>query len=50
MRISLHIAGANISGQWLGTVKPVLRDHCHERPPVVKEHQFGTESPTFQCK
>ncbi len=20
------------------TVKPVLRDHCHERPPVLKDH------------
>ncbi len=33
-----------------GTVKPVLRDHCHERPPVLKDHQFGAESSTFQCK
>ena len=22
------------------TVKAVLRDHCHERPPVLKDHQF----------
>ncbi len=22
------------------TVKPVLRDHCHERPPVLKDHTF----------
>ncbi len=30
------------------TVKPIMRDHCHERPPVLKDHQFLTESPTFQ--
>ncbi len=22
------------------TVKPVLRDHCHERPPVLTDHIF----------
>ncbi len=32
------------------TVKPVLRDHCHERPPVLKDHKCFAESPTFQCK
>ncbi len=21
-----------------GTVEPVLRNHCHERPPVLKDH------------
>ena len=30
------------------TVKPVLRDHCHERPPVLKDHTFLAEGPTFQ--
>ncbi len=35
----------------LGTVKLVLRDHCHEGPPVLKDHQFLAESQcTFQCK
>ena len=32
-----------------GTVKPVLRDHCHERPPVLKDHIIPAEGPTFQC-
>ncbi len=32
------------------TVKPVLRDHCHETPPVLKDHTFLAEGPTFQCK
>ncbi len=31
------------------TVKPVLKDHCHERLPVLKDHQLLVESPTFQC-
>ena len=31
------------------TVKPVLIDHCHERPPVLKEPIFLVESPIFQC-
>ncbi len=31
-----------------GTVKPVLRDHCHERPPVLKDHIFLVEGHTFQ--
>ncbi len=30
------------------TVKPVLRDHCHERPPVLTDHTFLAEAPTFQ--
>ncbi len=37
--------------QWiLWTVKPVLRDHCHERPPVLTDHAFSAEGPTFQYK
>ena len=31
------------------TVKPVLRDDCHERPPVLKDHIFLAEGSTFQC-
>ncbi len=31
------------------TVKPVLRDHCHERPPVLA-HSCLAEGHTFQCK
>ncbi len=31
------------------TVKPVLKDHCCERPPVLKDQIFLSESPTFQC-
>ncbi len=30
------------------TVKTILRDHCHERPPVLKDHTFLAERPTFQ--
>ena len=33
-----------------GTVKPALRDHCHERPPVLKDHYFLAETPACQCK
>ncbi len=29
-------------------MQPVLRDHCHERPPVLTDHAFSTEGPTFQ--
>ncbi len=32
------------------TVKPVLGHDCHERPPVLKDHKFLIESPTFRCK
>ncbi len=31
------------------TVKPVLRDHCHEGPPVLKDDIFLAEDPIFQC-
>ena len=31
------------------TVKHFLRDHCYERPPVLKNHIFLAEGPTFQC-
>ncbi len=30
------------------TVKPVLKDHCHERPPVLKDQIFQAEGPTCQ--
>ncbi len=30
------------------TVKPVLRDHCHERPPVLTDHAFSAEGPIFR--
>ena len=30
------------------TVKPVLRDHCHERPPVLTDYAFLAQEPTFQ--
>ncbi len=30
------------------TVKPVLRDHCHERPPFLTDHTFLAERSTFQ--
>ncbi len=32
----------------VSTVKPVLRDHCHERPPVLTNHAFLAEGLTFQ--
>ncbi len=32
---------------FFSTVNPVLRDHCHERPPVLKDQVFLTEGPTF---
>ncbi len=31
-------------------VKPVLRDHCHERPPVLTDQTILAEGPTFQYK
>ena len=31
------------------TVKPVLKGHCHERQPVLKDQIFLAEGPTFQC-
>ncbi len=33
---------------YCNTVKLVLRDHCHDRPPVLKDHTFLVEGPTFQ--
>ncbi len=29
------------------TVEPILRDHCHERPPVLKDDSFLAEVPHF---
>ncbi len=29
------------------TVKPMLKDHCHARPPVMKDH-MPAEGPTRQ--
>ncbi len=34
--------------EWIA-VKPVLRDHCHEKPPVLMDHIFLAEGPTLQC-
>ncbi len=32
---------------WTGNIqKPVLIDHCHERPPVWQDHIFPAEAPT----
>ena len=31
------------------TVWPVLRDHWHERSPVLKDHIFLAEGSIFQC-
>ncbi len=31
------------------TVKPVLRDHCHDRQSVLKDHILLAEGPTFHC-
>ena len=31
------------------TVKLILKDHYHERPPVLKDQIFMVEIPTFQC-
>ncbi len=42
VRFSLNI----IVSLWkvpIDTVKPVLRDHCHERPPVFKDQIFMAE-------
>ncbi len=34
---------------WHGlTVKSILRDHCHKRPPVMKDRIFLAVSPTRQ--
>ncbi len=27
----------------------ILTEHCHERPPVLKDQIFLAEGPTFQC-
>ena len=32
------------------TEKPVLRDHCRNRSPVLKDHAFLAECRTFQHK
>ncbi len=29
-------------------MKPLLRDHCNERPPVLRDHTFLAEGLTFQ--
>ncbi len=31
-------------------MKPALRDHCHERPPVLKDHIFISEGSTCRYK
>ncbi len=30
------------------TVKPILRDHCHDRRPVLTDRAFSAEELTFQ--
>ena len=30
-------------------MKTVLKDHCFDRPPVLKDKIIPAESPTFQC-
>ncbi len=45
---TFHVQEMN--GSQAGHVQWNLRDHCHERPPALKDHQFLAGSPTFQCK
>ncbi len=38
-----------LHANWCYAVKPVLRDHCHNRPPVLKDQTFSTsQGPIFQ--
>ncbi len=37
----------HLSQVFTGTVKPVLRDHCHERLPVLTDHTFLVEGSNF---
>ena len=52
-----HLSYSGISGlsnkkhiQGHTTVKPILKDHCHGRPAVSKDHIFLAEGTTFQYK
>ncbi len=41
---------ADGKNKFVYTVKPVLRDHCHERPPVLKDqYSWQKVRATFQC-
>ncbi len=33
----------------VNTVKPILKDHCHERPPVLKDQIFLAQRTAFHC-
>ncbi len=35
---------------FLSTMKPMLRDYCHERPPVLKDHTVLAEGPACLLK
>ncbi len=53
-QISYQLANLRQDGNWAQiclycTVKSVLRDHCHERQPVLEDHIFMAEGPAFQC-
>ena len=45
---SLDLCMQGVSLPIFTTVKPVLRDHGHERPAVLTDHTFLVEGPTFQ--
>ncbi len=47
--VAKSVAMPSLYALWhLHTVKPVLRDHCQERPPVLTDHTFLAEGPTIQ--
>ncbi len=46
------VFGADAAGTSVNmydTMKLCFRDHCHERPPVLKDQIFLAEGPTCQC-
>ncbi len=43
---NLHICMIYV---YVGTVKPVMRDYCHERPPVLNNNIFPGKGLIFQC-
>ncbi len=49
-RIDTTTLPTGLSRASLSTKETTVKaDHCHERPPVVKDHTVLTEGPTLQC-
>ncbi len=46
---NVRVMKAVMSNVTADTMKPVLRDHCNDSPPLLEDHTFWADGRIFQC-